>query len=179
MVLPLTKKFVWIIAVIPIAGIAVALWFLQRNPDPLPPRATANRVLIEKAARRLSLFSNNQLLKTYRVALGRSPTGSKEREGDMRTPEGIYTIDRRNERSRFHRALHISYPTPEQSAAAAKLGVSAGGDIMIHGLRNGLGWMGALHRRKDWTAGCIAVTNPEIEEIWRAAPDGTSVEIKP
>jgi murein L,D-transpeptidase YafK len=152
---------------------------LRRNANPLPADVRADSIRIEKSARRLTLLRGASVLKEYSVALGKAPIGQKEKEGDNRTPEGIYAIDRRLARSRFHRALHISYPTPEQQAAAAKRGVSAGGDIMIHGLRNGMGWMGSLHRCRDWTAGCIAVTDAEIEEIWRAAPDGTRVEIVP
>jgi murein L,D-transpeptidase YafK len=118
-------------------------------------------------------------VRVYDVALGEEPVGPKEREGDGRTPEGLYVIDGRNPQSRYHRSLRISYPGPEDAARAAKLGVSPGGDIMIHGLQNGLGWIGALHRTHDWTRGCIAVTNDEIEEIWDLVPDGTPIEIRP
>jgi murein L,D-transpeptidase YafK len=149
------------------------------NSNPLPPNAVADRVLVEKAARRLTLFRENKPVKTYRVALGHSPVGPKEKEGDQRTPEGNYLIDFHKEDSDFHRALHVSYPGPHDIDQATARGVSAGGDIMIHGIRNGIGWIGALHRRTDWTAGCVAVTNFEIEEIWRAVPDGTSIEIRP
>lgn len=100
-------------------------------------------------------------------------------EGDGRTPEGVYSIDRRKVKSTFHRALHVSYPNDDDLAQAKARSVSPGGDIMIHGLPNGLGFLGKLHLKGDWTAGCIAVTNPQIEEIWRAVPDGTKVEIVP
>jgi murein L,D-transpeptidase YafK len=149
------------------------------NPHPLPANSTADRVLVEKSARRLTLLRNGTLLKTYRVALGRVPVGSKEQEGDQRTPEGIYQIDFHKEDSDYHRALHVSYPEQRDIDRAAASGVSAGSDIMIHGLPNGRGWIGAFHRRTDWTAGCIAVTDFEIEEIWRAVPDGTPIEIRP
>jgi len=119
------------------------------------------------------------LLKTYVVSLGRHPVGPKEREGDKRTPEGLYTIESHNPRSSFHRALKVSYPSAADRLAAEKRGVAPGGDIMIHGLRNGLGLIGRLQRGLDWTAGCIAVTNPEIEEICRVVPDGTPIEIRP
>ena len=146
---------------------------------PLPPNTTADRLLVEKAARRLTLLRDGTPLKTYRVALGRAPVGPKEQEGDQRTPEGTYLIDFHKEDSDFHRALHISYPEQRDIDQATARGVSAGSDIMIHGIRNGLGWIGAFHRRTDWTAGCIAVTDFEIEEIWRAVPDGTPIEIRP
>jgi murein L,D-transpeptidase YafK len=149
------------------------------NPNPLPPNLTADRVLVEKAARRLILQRNGTPLKTYRVALGRAPVGPKEQEGDQRTPEGLYQIDFHKEDSDYHRALHVSYPEQHDIDRAAAEGLSAGSDIMIHGLPNGRGWIGAFHRRADWTAGCIAVTDFEIEEIWRAVPDGTPIEIRP
>lgn len=149
------------------------------NLHPLPSNITGDRVLVEKAARRLTLLRNGTPLKTYRVALGHAPVGPKEREGDQRTPEGIYLIAFHKADSDFHRALHVSYPEQRDIDQATTRGVPAGCDIMIHGIRNGLGWIGAFHRRTDWTAGCIAVTDFEIEEIWRAVPDGTPIEIRP
>ena len=149
------------------------------NLHPLPPNVTADRVLVEKAVRRLILLRGGTPLKTYRVALGRAPVGPKEQEGDQRTPEGIYLIDFHKEDSDYHRALHVSYPEQRDIERAAAAGVPPGFDIMIHGIRNGKGWIGAFHRRTDWTAGCIAVTDFEIEEIWRAVPDGTPIEIRP
>jgi murein L,D-transpeptidase YafK len=137
-----------------------------------------DRIVVEKSARKLSVFANNKKLKTYRVALGRNPVGPKQREGDNKTPEGIYKIDGRNPRSSFHLALHVSYPSEEDKLRAAERSVSAGSDIMIHGIRNGLGWIGAFHRLKDWTVGCVAVTDKEIEELWRVTPDGMTVEIR-
>ena len=104
---------------------------------------------------------------------------AKEREGDFRTPEGRYLIDYHKADSAFHRALHISYPNAEDRRRAEKLGVAPGGDIMIHGLPNGLGAAGETHRITDWTNGCVALTDQEIEQIWSAVPIGTPVEIKP
>jgi murein L,D-transpeptidase YafK len=149
------------------------------NLHPLPRDGVADRLLVEKSARRLTLLRGNKTLKTYRVALGRAPIGAKEYEGDQRTPEGIYSIDFHKPDSDYHLALHISYPEQHDIDRAAAQGLSAGSDIMIHGLPNGRGWLGAFHRRSDWTAGCIAVTDFEIEEIYRAVPDGTSIEIRP
>jgi murein L,D-transpeptidase YafK len=139
----------------------------------------ADKIVIEKKARRLTLFSRGEVIRTYKVVLGGNPNGPKEKEGDNKTPEGSYVIDSRNEKSRYHLALHISYPNAKDSQRAHQLGVSPGGDIMIHGIRNGFGWIGSLHRWMDWTKGCIAVTNNEIEEIGRLVPDGTAVEIVP
>ena len=125
------------------------------------------------------MFRDDNQIKTNRIALGRNPLGAKQEEGDMKTPEGIYKIDGQNPRSSFHLALHISYPSDEDNKRAATHGVSAGSDIMIHGIQNGRGWIGAFHRWKDWTAGCIAVTDEEIEELWRVKSDGTPIEIHP
>ncbi len=127
----------------------------------------------------MTLYQDDRVLKIYRISLGKDPTGPKTRAGDGKTPEGNYTLDYRNPESRFHRSLHISYPNPQDASRAQQLGVHPGGDIMVHGLRNGLGWIGRLHRFWDWTDGCIAVTNPEIEEIWRSVRDGTAIEIQP
>ncbi|MEY2574726.1 MAG: hypothetical protein QOF80_213 [Verrucomicrobiota bacterium] len=149
------------------------------NFDPLPRDAAADRVLVEKSARRLTLLKNGITLKTYRVALGRAPVGAKEYEGDQRTPEGIYAIDFHKPDSDYHLALHVSYPEQRDVDRAAAQGLSAGSDIMIHGLPNGRGWIGRFHRRSDWTAGCVAVTDFEIEEIYRAVPDGTPIELRP
>lgn len=134
---------------------------------------------MEKSARKLSIFRDGKPIKSYQIALGRSPVGAKQKEGDMKTPEGIYKIDSRNPQSNFHLALHISYPSEQDNQRAAASGVSAGSDIMIHGIQNGRGWIGAFHRWKDWTAGCAALTDEEIEELWRVTPDGTTIEIRP
>jgi murein L,D-transpeptidase YafK len=155
------------------------LVYAHHNWNPLPSGTTIDRIVVEKSARKLSIFRGEEKIKTYRVALGRNPVGAKEQEGDMKTPEGIYKIDNRNAQSNFHLALHISYPSDEDNARVTERGVPAGFDIMIHGIRNGVGWIGAFHRWEDWTAGCIALTDEEIEELWRVTPDGTPVEIRP
>lgn len=143
------------------------------------PKGRADRILIEKSARRLTLLAKGQVLKTYQIALGGDPIGAKVRQGDNKTPEGLYVIDGRNRKSRFHRSLHISYPNETDQKRARELGVSPGGDIMIHGIKKGFSWAGDLHREVDWTQGCIAVTDQEIEEIDNVAPNGTIVEIRP
>jgi tetratricopeptide (TPR) repeat protein len=142
-------------------------------------KGSADRILIEKSAHRLMLLSQGEVLKTYKIALGGNPIGPKERQGDNKTPEGIYVIDARNRDSRFHLSLHISYPNERDKNRAKELGVSPGGDIMIHGIKNGFSWVGDAHAEIDWTKGCIAVTNEEIEEIAKLAPNGTIVEIRP
>ncbi len=143
------------------------------------PVLQADRIVVEKSARRLLLLAEGRVIRRYPIALGRRPRGPKKEQGDLRTPEGTYVIDYRNPQSRFHRALHISYPSAADLARARRLGVPAGGDIMIHGLPDDLAMIGEAHRISNWTRGCIAVTNREIEEIWRLVPDGTIVEIRP
>ena len=143
------------------------------------PKGPADKILIEKKERRLTLISKGKVLKTYKIALGGNPNGPKERQGDNKTPEGTYLIDSRNMDSRYHLSLHISYPNEKDKKRAKQLGVSPGGDIMIHGIKNGFSWVGDLHTEVDWTKGCIAVTDEEIEEIDKLAPNGTIVEIRP
>jgi tetratricopeptide (TPR) repeat protein len=142
-------------------------------------KGTADKILIEKKERRLTLISKGKVLKTYKIALGGNPNGPKERQGDNKTPEGTYVIDSRNRDSRYHLSLHISYPNEKDKKRAKQLGVSPGGDIMIHGIKNGFSWVGDLHTEVDWTKGCIAVTDEEIKEIDKLAPNGTIVEIRP
>jgi murein L,D-transpeptidase YafK len=139
----------------------------------------ADKILIEKKARRLTLLRNNAAFKTYRISLGTQSIGPKTCQGDARTPEGLYIIDGRNQNSHYHRSLHISYPNEKDRAVAQKQKCNPGGDIFIHGLPNGYGWLGKAHLAHDWTLGCIAVTDQEIEEIWILAPNKTVVEIKP
>jgi murein L,D-transpeptidase YafK len=165
------------IAAVLIVGGAVP--FLEEPRPPLPDGVQADSIVVEKSKHSMGLFRNGELVRTYRVALGRGGPDPKSQEGDARTPQGSYTIDSRNPRSSFHRALHVSYPDASDIAAARARGVSAGSDVMIHGIRNGLGWLGRLHRSLDWTAGCIAVTDREMDEVWRVVPDGTPIVIKP
>lgn len=167
-------------------GIAAALtgltalcavsFFQTPRRDPITP--ATDRIIVEKRAHRMTLLKAGRVVKTYRIALGRGGLGPKTQSGDSRVPEGIYRISGRNPNSAYHLSLRISYPTLAQAQAARARGIDPGGDIMIHGLRNGLGWIGAQHRRVDWTQGCIAVTNAEIEEIWRTVPDKVVIEIR-
>lgn len=143
------------------------------------PAVKADKIVVLKGARRLLLLRQGAVVRAYRVALGRNPNGAKVREGDGRTPEGRYVLDWRNPRSRFYRSIHISYPNPADRARARRLGVAPGGDIMIHGFPRRLEAPGAQHGRWDWTNGCIAVTNAEMDEIWHAVADGTPIEILP
>lgn len=146
---------------------------------PLRSKLKADRVIVVKHERTLTLMSGPTVLKSYRVSLGSEPVGPKRMQGDHKTPEGSYIFDRRNPCSRFYRSLHISYPTAEQKADAARTGTNPGGDIMIHGLPNGFGWLGSLHRTLDWTDGCSAVADAEMDEIWQAVDDGTQIDMMP
>jgi murein L,D-transpeptidase YafK len=139
----------------------------------------ADRIVVEKSARTMTLMQGAKVLKSYKVALSREPKGPKEREGDHKVPEGEYVVDSKNSHSRFHLALHISYPNAADRERARKLGVRPGGNIEIHGLDSKYAWVGSLQRQVDWTDGCIAVTNSEIEEIWPMVPVGTPVVIRP
>ena len=138
----------------------------------------ADSIVVEKALRTMKLMSGRKVLKTYSVALSIVPIGPKEHAGDHKVPEGHYIVDAKNSHSRFHLALHISYPNESDRQRARKLGARPGGDIEIHGLGK-YGWVGDLQQHVDWTDGCIAVTNSEIDEIWPLVATGTPVEIRP
>lgn len=144
-----------------------------------PRLFSADSLVLDKSDRRLTMYSAGKLVRTYAVALGKNPVGPKVRRGDGRTPEGLYYIQGRNPESKYHLALRISYPNATDRARAGKRGVSSGGDIMIHGLPPAFATVGALHRQQDWTEGCVALTNEEIEEIWRAVPNGAAILIRP
>jgi len=142
-------------------------------------KGKVSRILLLKGERKLTLYSKEQIIRTYKVSLGKTPKGAKQRQGDGKTPEGLYYIDWRNPNSKFHLSLHISYPDAKDKQRAIKGGYDPGGDIMIHGMKNKLGFIGFLHRAFDWTNGCVAVTDSEIEEIWELVPNGTPIEIRP
>jgi len=136
-------------------------------------------LVVDKSRSKLYLKQGGKLVKEYRVALGANPTGHKQQVGDERTPEGRYRIDYRLENSAFHRALHISYPNERDIRRARARGVDPGGQIMIHGQKNGYGWVGWVTQWFDWTDGCIAVTNREMDEIWGLVEVGTPIDILP
>jgi len=142
-------------------------------------RPLVDRLVVYKSERKLVLFSRREKIRSYKIALGGDPVGPKVRQGDHKTPEGIYTLDSRNPNSHFYKAFHISYPNSNDAAAAKRLGVNPGGDIMLHGLPKEYAWVGKAHTLHDWTDGCIAVTNEEMDEIWKVVKVGTPIEIKP
>lgn len=139
----------------------------------------ADFVLVNKSEAKLFLISDGQVFREFRVAFGGNPQGHKEQEGDQRTPEGKYVLDYKKEDSAFYKAIHISYPNAVDTQRAEDRGVNPGGLIMIHGQRNGFGWLSFITQRFNWTNGCIAVANSEMEEIWQAVDAGTPIEIVP
>jgi murein L,D-transpeptidase YafK len=143
------------------------------------PEVHADQIIVVKSQHRMTLLSHGKPIKVYQVALGGGGLEPKQRAGDARTPEGHYTLDSKNTSSRFHIAFHISYPNDADRARAKKAGVSPGGDIMIHGVEKKYESLGSLQHDYDWTEGCIALTNPEIEEFAKLVSIGTPVEIRP
>lgn len=127
----------------------------------------------------MHVYSNQNLVKIYKISLGKNPVGKKEFEGDSKTPEGIYYINDKNHNSSYYKNLGISYPNQSDLKHSKKLGKPVGDGIKIHGLKNGFGYIGKLHRWMDWTAGCIAITNQEIDELYNSVKIGSRIEIKP
>jgi murein L,D-transpeptidase YafK len=153
--------------------ISLLLWSALVAP---PQQAT--KIIVKKSDHILTLYHDQTKLQSYKISLG-SNSGPKQQAGDRKTPEGLYVVDAKNSASKFHRALHISYPNAADRQRAQKLGKDPGGDIEIHGQMNSLAWFGPIARHFDWTAGCIALTNSEIDAIWPIVPIGTTVEIEP
>lgn len=156
----------------------VAVYYLIPSSK-LPSGAVIDRLVVYKSKRKMEAYSGDRLVKTYVIALGRSPVGDKEYEGDCKTPEGVYRINERNPNSAYHKNLGISYPNEQDVARARTIGKDPGGHIKIHGLRNDKGYIGKFHRWKDWTAGCIAVTNEEVDELYAAVKNNAVIEILP
>lgn len=169
------------LALIAVLGLMTASLFIppERVTLPPPPPLTGqiDRIVIEKSARRMQLMQDGGVVRTYRIALGFTPEGDKQRQGDGMTPEGEFTINRRNDQSAFHLSLGLDYPHQDDLKRAAAGGYSPGGDIFIHAQPNAVG--DGFRLRGDWTNGCIAVTNIEMREIWAVTPIGTKVEIRP
>ena len=172
------KKVYIIVALLTVAFVgAFAIWNMV--PQTVAVLPDIEKITVRKSARKLELYHNGKIVKSYTIALGRNPVGHKQREGDSKTPEGKYFIAYHNPKSSYHLSLKISYPDEQDKLNAKKMGVSAGGDIMIHGLPNRAPFLGRFHNLTDWTQGCIAVNNYEIEEIYSAVKDGTPIEILP
>lgn len=154
-----------------------ATWLRMARPAPAVADAIADSVFVDKSDRRLELRRDGRIIRTYEIGLGGNPLGPKRQEGDQRTPEGDYIIDFRKADSAYHLALHVSYPNTADRVESDRLGVATGGAIFIHGLPNA--YPLGVAPKMDWTQGCIALDNAEIEEIWRLVPDGTPITIVP
>jgi murein L,D-transpeptidase YafK len=163
-----------------LTGLSISLTTYYFYPDSkIPENIVIDKLVVIKSQRLLFAYSNNELIKTYKISIGRNAVGQKEFEGDKKTPEGLYSINDKNPNSGYHKNLGISYPNEIDIVNAKKLGKPTGGDIKIHGMRNGLGLIGKFHRWFDWTLGCIALTNQEVDELYDHTPIGTLIEIKP
>ena len=139
----------------------------------------ADLVVVTKKENTLILYKNKQIIGSYSVVFGSNPNGHKQQEGDKRTPEGFYTLDYKKEDSAFYKAIHISYPNAQDIENANKLGVSAGSAIMIHGQKVGFGWASFIMQFFNWTSGCIAHKNSDMDLIWNSIDTGTPIEIRP
>jgi murein L,D-transpeptidase YafK len=170
------RKIIWLTITLIFLGLTVYYFYPE---DKLPADTQIDKLVVYKSKRQLLAYSSGQLIKTYKISLGRQPIGDKEFEGDKKTPEGLYFINDKNPNSGYHKNLGISYPDKDDIENAKRLGKPTGGDIKIHGLRNKTGFIGKFHRWFDWTLGCIAVTDNEIDELYNAVKIGTQIEIKP
>jgi murein L,D-transpeptidase YafK len=168
------KHLIILFCILCIGGLGIYYFYpIQKIPDDI----TIDRILVLKSKHALLAFSKSELIVTYTIAIGKTSIGAKEFEGDLKTPEGIYTINSKNPNSGYHKNLGVSYPNIVDIQNAKKLGKPTGGDIKIHGLKNGQGYTGKFHRLKDWTNGCIALTDQELDEIYNHTPVGTTIEI--
>jgi murein L,D-transpeptidase YafK len=167
----------YLIVLLAVICVVMAYYFYPEGR--LPTGSKIDKIVVRKSERVMEVYSRGNVLKTYTVSLGRNPTGDKEFEGDKRTPEGDYVINGKNNKSGYFRNLGISYPNAVDIQEARDRKKKPGGDIKIHGLRNGLGFIGKFQRWLDWTAGCIALTNTEMDEIYGAVAIGTPITILP
>lgn len=171
----ISKKLFYTVCILILALVVYNIWPEQK----LTADVKIDFLLVEKSKRTMKAYSGTQLLKTYKISLGGNPAGHKVFEGDEKTPEGIYTINDRNPYSGYHKNLGVSYPNSTDRERAKAIGKSPGGDIKIHGLRNGaFGIINKLHRLTDWTNGCIAVTNSEVDELYNAVVPNAKIEIR-
>jgi murein L,D-transpeptidase YafK len=169
-------KIIWLTIFLALIVFTVYYFYPEKK---LPSDITIDNIVVYKSKKQLLVYSNEQLVKTYKISLGKYPIGHKEFEGDKKTPEGLYIINDKNPNSGYHKNLGISYPNKYDVENANRFNKPAGSDIKIHGLRNRVGFIGKFHRWFNWTLGCIAVTNEEIDELYNAIEIGTPIEIKP
>lgn len=179
------RKWVYALAGVIVLSMAVFIYaqlmlrFGSGTPPQMQPaEVRADTIEVDKSEQRMVLYRDGQPLREYSIALGANPEGHKTEGGDERTPVGEYTIDWRNANSIAHLSLHISYPNAEDIQQAEQRGVSPGGNIMIHGMTNGWGWLISRLGLRNWTDGCIAISNDEMEEIWSLVANGTPIRIQ-
>lgn len=170
-------KYIIFSLIFPLVGYGLIFYFKPFKP--IDKSVSIDKIVITKHKRRLDLISNNRIIKSYKISLGRVPKGQKEYEGDKKTPEGLYFINDKNPNSGYHKNLGISYPNHQDIAHAKSIGKKPGGLIKIHGIKNGFGWIDRFHLIFDWTLGCVAVTDKDIDELYENIKIGTPIEIKP
>lgn len=169
------KKILLVLVIVFFAGLVYNIY-----PEPkLAENVQIDSLVVFKSQHKMFVYQQGKLLKTYKISLGDNPVGHKEFEGDEKTPEGIYTINAKNPNSGYYKNLGVSYPNKVDLQHAKAIGKPAGGDIKIHGLRNGIGFIGKFQRWFNWTNGCMALTNKEIEELYVAVKIGSKINIKP
>ena len=169
----------WSLYILLIGLLVVAIGYNYYPEQALPANTIIDSLQVNKSKHQLIAFNEGKPVKIYQVSFGDDPKGYKHFEGDEKTPEGLYIINAKNDQSGYHKNLGISYPDQDDVAYAQSAGKSAGGDIKIHGLRNGLGFINKFQRWFNWTNGCIALTNSEVDELYQAVKIGTKIEIKP
>ena len=172
------KKVIrWILGIVLFSIIGIIAFYFYPEKE-LPKDTSIDSIVVYKSKKRLYAYADGKLIKTYKISLGRNPIGKKVYEGDNKTPEGIYIINDKNPNSGFYKNLGISYPNNEDIENAKNLGKPTGGDVKIHGIKNGLGFFDKFHY---WfsTRGCIRVTNKEIDELYYAVKIGTTIDIQP
>lgn len=169
------KKVLLFLVLISVSGLIYNIY----PENKLPSDVQVDSLVVFKSQHKMLAYQQGQLLKTYKVSLGDDPSGHKVFEGDEKTPEGLYSINTKNDKSGYHKNLGISYPNAQDIKHAKSIGKSPGGDIKIHGLRNGFGLINKFQRWFNWTNGCVALTNPEIDELYRSVELGTRIQIKP
>lgn len=159
--------------------VGICLYLHFRSTTMLNVNFKIDFIKVDKSERKLFVYSDGRLMKVYKISLGKNPNGAKQHQGDNKTPEGVYYINAKNANSVAYKNLGISYPNNKDIDSAKKLGKPTGGDIKIHGMMNGLGFIGMFHTCSDWTNGCVAVTNSEIDELFKYVKIGTKIEIVP
>lgn len=171
----------WLLALfcLTVASVSQAAFTETIVTKPVSQQRTVDKVLVIKSARQLQLISAGEPFKSYRISLGKQPNGPKQREGDKRTPEGLYWLDWRKVSDRYNLAMHVSYPNVSDAARARREGVEPGGMIMIHGTPLNDEYPEWYFHTLDWTEGCIAMRNADMREVWNLVQDGTLIEIRP